>query len=92
MTPRNRFARGSGSYACRCCDRQTRDTGDNGSVRLCPQCYDLAGIENHLSDTDTLDPYMEEAKALIASLMGMGINTDKLFPTIVRAIIEREQV
>lgn len=46
----SQFKRGQGVYACRCCDRNTRDTGDNGGVQLCPECYDLAGEENHMSD------------------------------------------
>lgn len=46
------FARGSGVYKCRCCERQTRSTGrgDNENVGLCAECYDLAGEENSLSD------------------------------------------
>jgi hypothetical protein len=51
----SRFAKGSALYACRCCSRNTRATGnnDNEHVRLCVQCYDLGGEENHLSDNGT---------------------------------------
>jgi hypothetical protein len=40
-------------YACRCCGRNTRQTGrgDNENVNLCANCFDLAGEENSLSDT-----------------------------------------
>lgn len=49
----NRFERGSGLYACRCCKRNTRSTGrgDNELVKLCEDCFDLAGEENHYSDS-----------------------------------------
>ncbi len=53
----NRFARGSGMYACRCCNRNTRSTGrgDNENAKLCVECFELAGYENLLSDQGKLD-------------------------------------
>jgi hypothetical protein len=45
-----RFQRGSAVFQCRNCQRSTRDTGDNGSVELCPECYELAGLENQYND------------------------------------------
>lgn len=52
MSATNRFARGSGMYVCDCCGRKTRSTGcgDNENAGLCAECYDLAGIENAISD------------------------------------------
>jgi hypothetical protein len=52
MSTRNaRFQRGSGSYPCAVCGRQTRHTGvQGGDSELCPQCWELAGYENQLSD------------------------------------------
>jgi len=54
---RRGFTKGSfaQTYTCRCCKRVTRPTGtgDNDGVRLCVECYDLAGEENHLSDNGT---------------------------------------
>lgn len=46
------FTRGSGCYECRSCGRRTRDDGggDSVHVRLCWQCYEIAGLENELSD------------------------------------------
>ena len=41
---------GKSVYACRICNRNTRDTGDNGSVELCPECNEAAMCENSLSD------------------------------------------
>jgi len=47
------FQRGSGSYTCRSCGRKTRATGrgDNENIRLCAECYDLMGMDNHCNDT-----------------------------------------
>ena len=45
------FQHGQGAFACRNCQRKTRDTGDNGQVQMCPECYELAGLENALSDS-----------------------------------------
>lgn len=50
MQKRDRFRRGSGCYPCGVCKRMTRDTGDNGSCELCPECYEVAGYENYISD------------------------------------------
>lgn len=46
------FTRGSGVYACRVCNRNTRDDGcgDSVGVRLCTQCYELSGLENIVQD------------------------------------------
>src|SRR5262245_22634638 len=44
------FGRG-GSFKCDVCGRGTRHTGTQSmGSKLCPQCYDLAGIENEISD------------------------------------------
>lgn len=37
-------------FNCRICKRGTRDTGDNGSVELCPQCNQAAMVENGMND------------------------------------------
>lgn len=64
----NRFARGSAVYECRCCKRSTRSTGrgDNENVKLCAECYDLAGEENSLSDSGKL----YESPAFVLELIG----------------------
>ncbi len=49
---RNTFTKFAGStFPCNVCGRLTRHTGVQGiGCQLCPQCFDLAGIENELSD------------------------------------------
>jgi len=48
---RNTFRQGSATFRCRCCKRLTRETGVQSlGSQLCPQCFDLSGIENDISD------------------------------------------
>lgn len=72
----SQFARGSAVYKCRCCERSTRATGrgDNDHVRLCAECYDLAGEENHLSDTGEFYCQPSEILGLISFLESKGAN------------------
>lgn len=72
--PANRFARGSGVYACRCCKRKTRQTGrgDNDLVELCVECYELAGEENALSDTGSFYGSPEEVINMVDSVKTKG--------------------
>lgn len=80
------FQRGSGTYACRSCGHQTRDTGDNGQCKLCPICYELAGIDNYLSDEKSLGGYFDEAKRLMDELTvqlgGNRVAAESLFEAI----------
>jgi len=45
---------GGGAYACRNCKRRTRDVDGNGSVELCPECYQGCCYEN--GGNDASDP------------------------------------
>lgn len=69
------FTKGSGVYECRVCHRRTRDDGhgDSVNVRLCTQCYALAGIENMISDGEAKAQDGQEALALIADLESKGV-------------------
>jgi hypothetical protein len=52
----------------------TRSTGrgDNEYVGLCAECYDLAGEENHLSDTGELYDSPENILGMIAFIASKG--------------------
>lgn len=39
-----------GVFECYICGKKTRDTGDNGSVGLCPKCYNECMEENRRAD------------------------------------------
>lgn len=51
------FTHGTGCYSCRCCGRKTRDDGrgDSVNVRLCSECFELAGLENEIQDGHATD-------------------------------------
>jgi len=76
MSVTNRFQRGSGMYQCRCCKRNTRSVGNGDSehVRLCVQCYDLAGEQNTFSDTGAFYAGHEEVLRLINEVAEKGGN------------------
>jgi hypothetical protein len=68
---KNRFEAGSGMYQCRCCGRKTRSigNGDNENVRLCVDCFDLAGFENMVSDGEVLtDAHKTDIRNMVAFL------------------------
>lgn len=62
-----KFRRGESTYTCRVCKKTTRNVGgDEFQVQLCKDCFDLAGIENHLSDCGDLEGYADEAREILA--------------------------
>ena len=47
----NGFKRGTGVFKCEDCGHNTRETGAQGmGVKLCPDCWELAGYTNMLDD------------------------------------------
>jgi hypothetical protein len=44
------FRPGSSVFNCRVCDRKARESRNPGAGDICDQCWELAGIENTLSD------------------------------------------
>lgn len=47
------FARGSGSYPCSVCGKQTRETGQGeSSVKMCAACNEITQQENFHFDHD----------------------------------------
>jgi len=47
----SRFQQGSGVYTCKCCGKQTRETGSSESqVEMCLACMEEAEAENGISD------------------------------------------
>lgn len=69
----DRFKRGSGCFVCRMCQRQSRDTGDNGQLELCPECYEIATLENSISDYGDPDGKLaQQVEALTAQCKAKG--------------------
>lgn len=78
QTKANKFKRGSGCFTCHSCGRSTRDTGgDNTSLKLCAECYEIGGIENQISDKSFYDGQTEasclaEIEKLKAAIVAKG--------------------
>lgn len=48
---RSGFRPGRTTYLCDTCGRRTRETPTQGiGSHLCPQCYELSGLENSVAD------------------------------------------
>ena len=76
------FSKHFGStYRCDTCGRLTRYTGaQSGGSKLCPQCWDLAGIENEISDGhSTFEEKRAEIDALLAEIRAKGGDPDEAF-------------
>jgi hypothetical protein len=70
MAKNNRFGMG-GCFACEVCGRKTRDTGEQAfGSKLCPQCWEVAGIENEWQDS-LIDEH--EAKERIIALRNVCV-------------------
>lgn len=86
----SRFQRGSGVYVCRTCQHNTRDTGGDGAgVQLCDLCYELAGEENSISDSDgkTYESAENVRNELAALDKRNGPGTARrVFPTVCDAV------
>lgn len=78
-TNRNTFTRRDGStFTCDCCGRTTRHTGvQSAGSKLCPQCFELAGIDNEISDGyTTVEEQRAEIDRLKAEIRAKGGNPD----------------
>lgn len=70
----SQFRGGKSTFICECCKRRTRETnGDHAQTGLCAWCFDLAGIENTLSDNGAEQAfgengYYSEAHELLKKL------------------------
>lgn len=76
---RRGFTKGSTTYKCRVCTRRTRSTGngDNENVKLCVQCWEVAGIENAIADgqfenLEHKTELLKEIAALNAEVVAKG--------------------
>jgi hypothetical protein len=77
----DRFNRGQSVYTCDTCGRKTRYTGAQSvGSRLCSQCYELAGVENEISDGHrTAADARAQIVALMAEIREAGGNPDESF-------------
>lgn len=64
---------GRSTFACTLCGRTTRDV-DQGGTDLCPECYELCGLDNEINDDGRKPTGREQAHAakLLASISKKG--------------------
>ena len=71
----SKFQSGTGCFKCEVCGRMTRLTGNNNE-HTCPECYELGGLENWMSDDKAgaieanVPANIAELKAIIISKGG----------------------
>jgi len=93
---KSRFGHTTPTYRCRVCKRLTRNTGDEGGVTLCLHCWELAGIENTISDNGLELArewgYVETATRLLKELRAKGIDVDTVWASLVAELTPKEAV
>lgn len=72
------FSKGSATFHCHVCNRLTRDT-QGTNVELCAECYEVAGIENELSD-NCYNGTAAEAQKEIDVLNQRAVNKGGVIP------------
>lgn len=67
------FQKGTGCFKCEGCGRQTRATGEQAvGVKLCPECWDLAGYYNEWQDDYFKPEEIPACEALLKALVAKG--------------------
>lgn len=76
---RDRFARGRGVFNCCCCGRRTRTVDQSADSECCPQCWDLAGLDNLVNDGGApLSDVLKERDRLQAEAVKKGGDAAKI--------------
>lgn len=75
----SRFQKGSGMFACESCGRNARDTGvQSHGTKCCEQCYELAGIENGISDGSPQSDYQNDINHYASTLLDKGVSMETI--------------
>ena len=79
MRNRNRFTRFEPLFNCSLCNRRTRNPDHSGTM-LCAECYELAGMDNHVNDNGlTLDEkIISERDALLNAAVSKGGDAERI--------------
>lgn len=88
---RTRFQRGANNvYDCGVCHRTTRGAGDAFNVRLCGECFELAGIDNTISDNGieyaTENGWVADAQAQLKKLAAHGVDVQRVWASLIEEI------
>ncbi len=76
---RNRFTRSEPLFNCNVCERKTRNPDHSGTY-LCVECYDIAGLDNHVNDNgyELTPEIIAERDALFNDAISKGGNADAI--------------
>jgi hypothetical protein len=75
----NRFKRGRSTYPCSICKRMTRDTGSGVDLDMCPECYELAGLDNMVNDNGTPEAeWIGWRDALLVKAVKRGSDAERI--------------
>lgn len=74
----NRFERGRApTFPCSICKRVTRETGNY--LDMCPECYELAGLDNMVNDNATPEAeWIGWRDALLAKAVKRGSDAERI--------------
>lgn len=76
----SQFRKGETTFLCGVCGRRTRQTGEQAGCELCPQCNEIAGLENAINDgCETPDSVREQVERLAAEVRAKGGTPDVAF-------------
>lgn len=83
MGTRQHFERGGrGVFKCQVCDRGTRRVDQAYDSECCPQCWDLAGLDNTVNDNgancEQLGDWRAYRDQLLVEAVKHGGNADKI--------------
>lgn len=84
-TMKSKFQRGQSTYTCQSCKKLTRNTDCEGQVRLCADCFELAGCENHLTDNGA-ESLVEQYGSVVKSIFADRPELRNFFPTLSKEI------
>lgn len=76
MTKRH-FSQGNSTFICTCCGHRTRIVDQPEGSDLCPDCYDLFGLQNMVWDGCADARTVSERDRLLKALADKGADVDK---------------
>ncbi len=72
MNSRRHFQQGSSTFTCHCCGRRTRIVDQPEGSDLCPDCYELYGLQNMVWDGCANKGVVTGRAALLAEIGKKG--------------------
>ena len=87
MNKHNGFSKGNSTFTCDSCGRQTRSTGvQSVGAKVCPDCWELAGIHNAHQDGEDVAEYADAIRELAANIVNKGGKLDADFSELLEIV------